>query len=129
MTLRLARDRRGSVASEFALVVPLFTLIVFATIQLGILFQAYAGLQHGIGEAARLANLWPHRTTGQISDRLKRSAFGLNRAYLGDPVIETGTVQGAEYVDISISYSAHVDGGLFGLPIITLSQRRRAFRA
>jgi len=50
-----ARSRRGQSLVEFAIVVPLFFLLVFAVIDLGRLFFVQMTLQHAMRQAARLA--------------------------------------------------------------------------
>jgi Flp pilus assembly protein TadG len=56
--LRLRRRRpgeRGQSLAEFALVAPIFFLLVFSVIQLGLVFGAQNGLVNGAREAARRA--------------------------------------------------------------------------
>jgi Flp pilus assembly protein TadG len=51
---RRTRDR-GQALPEFALVAPIFFLLVFAVIQLGLVFGTQNGLVNGVREAARRA--------------------------------------------------------------------------
>ena len=120
-------DRRGSAAAEFALVLPIFCLIVFGLIQLGILYNANAGLAHGLGEGARYATLYPRHTPIEIQDRIRAAVFGINGTFLAPPVITYGISQGVEYADISVTYYAPVAGGAIGLPPIILTKARRAY--
>jgi len=56
--LRLRRRRsgeRGQSLAEFALVAPIFFLLVFSVIQLGLIFGTQNGLVNGVREAARRA--------------------------------------------------------------------------
>ena len=55
---RLAHDpgrRRGQTMVEFALVAPLFLLLVFGVIEFGLLLHSYITMQHAVDEAARYA--------------------------------------------------------------------------
>ena len=113
--------------AEFALVVPVFLTIIFAIVQIGILFFANAGLKHSLGEAARYATLYPRRTDDQIKTRLQATRFGLDPQYLAAPVISHGVSQGTDYADISVQYTVHMDLFLFDMPVITLSDQRRAY--
>lgn len=49
------RDARGQSLAEFALVAPIFFLLVFSVIQLGLIFGTQNGLVNGVREAARRA--------------------------------------------------------------------------
>ena len=49
------RRQRGQSLAEFALVAPIFFLLVFSVIQLGIVFGTQNGLVNGVREAARRA--------------------------------------------------------------------------
>ena len=51
---RFRRNRRGSVAVEFALIAPLFFCMLFAIIETAIVFFAGAVLDHATQESARL---------------------------------------------------------------------------
>jgi len=53
MTRAFFRDTRGAAAAEFALVVPLFILLVFSTINMGFAMSAIIRLHHATEWAAR----------------------------------------------------------------------------
>lgn len=57
LSSRLPRRRhdRGQSLAEFALVAPIFFLLVFSVIQLGLIFGTQNGLVNGVREAARRA--------------------------------------------------------------------------
>jgi TadE-like protein len=52
---RRGRAERGQSLAEFALVAPIFFLLVFAVIQFGLIFGTQNGLVNGVREAARRA--------------------------------------------------------------------------
>ncbi len=123
---RLLSDRRGLAAAEFALVVPIFTLITLATIQAGMFFWAKAGLEHGIGEGARLASIFPRQTNAAIISRIQSAAFGTNAADLQTPTLVAGTVGAVDYLDITVRYTAKL--AIFNVPTMTLTENRRVYR-
>jgi Flp pilus assembly pilin Flp len=62
MSSRLARCRRqedanGAALVEFALVLPVFALMLFGMVQLGIVFAGWAQLRNSVQTAARLASV------------------------------------------------------------------------
>jgi Flp pilus assembly protein TadG len=54
---KIWRDERGATALEFAILAPVFFLIIFGIIALGLLFWTQVGLQHGAEMAARCASI------------------------------------------------------------------------
>ena len=54
---QLKRDERGAAAIEMAIVLPVLILFIYGIFQVGILYQANAGMQHALGEGARFAVL------------------------------------------------------------------------
>lgn len=54
LRLRRTRDDRGAALVEFALVLPLLALILFATIEFAWAFSQHLDLRHGAREGARL---------------------------------------------------------------------------
>lgn len=65
--LHARSDQSGQALSEFALVVPVFFLIVFAVIQFGILLGGQIGMTNGTREAARYASTIQITTVAQAS--------------------------------------------------------------
>lgn len=59
MTIKLIRDDRGIITMEYAITLPVFVLLIFGIIQLGLLTWAQAGLQHGVNIAARCVSVNP----------------------------------------------------------------------
>lgn len=96
--MRLGRRRdRGQSLAEFALVAPIFFLLVFSVIQLGLVMAAQNGLVDGVRSAARRAatyrineasfdsTVWPSICTtieDEINARLSDRVIGYNVAQL-----------------------------------------------
>lgn len=59
MSIKHRRRDRGQALSEFALVAPLFFLVLFGIIQLGLLFAGQNGLTNAAREATRYASTLP----------------------------------------------------------------------
>jgi hypothetical protein len=125
--ISLLRDRRGLSAVEFALVCPVLFGFIIGTAQLGILYFANAGLRNSIEEGARVAGVYPRPTDDVIKARMVTKRFGLKSAYLGTPVITTGTDGGANFIQISLSYRVPLDFVVVSVKPITLTKTRRVY--
>jgi Flp pilus assembly protein TadG len=124
----LKLGKSGAVAAEFALTIPIVVLIIFGTIQMGIIFFANAGLQNALGDGARVATLWPTRSQQDIRDELMASRFGIDPQKMANPVITTGsTPAGQNFVEINVSYTTDLNFIFFTVPGITLDHSRRAY--
>lgn len=127
MIRRLRLARSGATAAEFALTLPVMTVLIFMMIQLGMAFWANAGLQNGIGAAARTATLWPARSDSEITASLNNSMFGVDASKLSAPVLVRGTTGTQNYVDITVSYQTSFNLIFFTVPGITFNHTRRAY--
>ena len=76
------RDQRGASALEFGLTAPVFFLLLFGVIEVGLLFWTQIGLQHGAEMAARCASvnstLCPNSNPIAITSYATEQTFGLN---------------------------------------------------
>lgn len=76
---------RGQALAEFALVLPILAILLFGTIQLGIVFGAYNGLINSVREAARYGSVCigdpvivcgPNARTYLTDQKIPGSVFG-----------------------------------------------------
>jgi Flp pilus assembly protein TadG len=93
------QHERGASAVEFAIVASLLLVILFGTIQFGITFNRYQGVQAAAREGARLGSL-PSTDADAILQRVKDSVSILNPATISGPpcnpasvTLNTGCVQ------------------------------------
>ena len=124
---RFWREERGVAALEFALLTPAMVLIIAGIAQLGILFMANAGLRHAVGEGARYATIWPRPSDTQITSFITSSRFGLDPDNVDTPEIAHGTADGANYVDITVTYTVDLNFVFFTIDDVELTESRRAF--
>jgi Flp pilus assembly protein TadG len=69
--IRSPRDRhRGQALAEFAIVAPLFFLLIFAVIQFGITFSGQIGLTNAVRETARYGATVPTATATDVRNEL-----------------------------------------------------------
>jgi Flp pilus assembly protein TadG len=98
---RADRRGRGQSLAEFALVAPIFFLLVFGVIQVGLIFSAQDGLVDGVRTAARRAatyrineasfdgTVWPsicQAIKDEVSNRLRTRVIGYQTASLTSTV-------------------------------------------
>ena len=126
----LQRDERGVAATEMALALPVLITMIYGIFQVGLLYQANAGMQHALGEGARLATLCvkvgknctsPSDTA--IKTRMTSKLFGKGDGAftVNDPVPGTG------YRDLSVRYTKKMNFIFFPGPTITLNRSKRAY--
>jgi Flp pilus assembly protein TadG len=138
----LHRDERGVAATEMALALPVLITMIYGIFQVGLLYQANAGMQHALGEGARLATLCVPTSVVVVSgsststktvcmappdtaikNRMTAKLFGKGDGAftVNDPVKATG------YRDLSVSYTKKMNFIFFPGPTITLNRSKRAY--
>ena len=130
---KLRRDASGSAAVEFAIAVPVLVVFIYGFFTIGLLYQANAGLQHALGEAARFATLYVEANDGPPSDddikaRIASSDFGLGGGTLQEPVIDNSELPSG-YKTITLTYSRPTEFLLFPGPTVTVTRSKRVYIA
>ena len=86
-----ARDQRGAIAVEFALIVPILLLLVLGILEFGLAYHSWDGTQNAAREGARLGAVSPNEA--EIEARVRGTTSFLDQAQL-DVTIECGTTGG-----------------------------------
>jgi Flp pilus assembly protein TadG len=109
------RDEKGQAMTEFAVVLPLVALVLFAILQFGIAFNNYLTLTDAVRRGARVAAV--SRQTGNGSSAtvsaVKQAAADLNQSQLAVSV-NSGWAPGDDVV-VSATYPYAIS--LFGLVV------------
>lgn len=124
---KLRRDDRGAAIIETAFALPVLIIMVWAVVQLGLVFRALSGIQHALGEGARLATLYPKPTDDAIKDKIDEVVFGIGPGTFSDPILATGEEGGSDYIDLTVTYSQKTDLLLIPGPTITVSRSKRVW--
>jgi len=66
----LRRNEKGAAAIEMAIALPVLLVMIYGIFQVGLIFQANAGMQHALGEGARYATLCVPTSGGCSSSAL-----------------------------------------------------------
>jgi Flp pilus assembly protein TadG len=129
---RMRRDQQGAAAVEMALALPVIISMIYGIFQVGLLYQANAGMQHALGEGARYATTCTPSgstcnppTDVQIKARMTSELFGKGDGNftVQDPVPGTG------YRDLRVTYVKKMSFLFINGPTITLNRDKRAYVA
>lgn len=131
------RCQRGAAAIEFAIAVPILVLFIYGIFQIGLLFQASAGMQHALGEGARYATLCIPtangcniRTDTEIRDRMSAKVFGMNVGTFSTPTVTTpASTQCTHCKDLTVQYTVTPNFLFFNGPPVTLTRTKRVYQA
>jgi len=139
MTFRkhLRRDARGAAAIEMAISLPVLLVMIYGIFQVGLIFQANAGMQHALGEGARYATLCVPNGTGcnvpsdsAVATRMSNKLFGMNIGSFGTPTVTTPAAATCVYCkDLSVTYSVTPSYLFFNGPAISLTRSKRVYIA
>lgn len=123
--LNLRRDERGAAAIEMAIAVPILTLFLWGIFQIGIAFQASAGMQHALGEGARYATIFPTPTNDQLKAKINAKVFGVGVGTFSTPTV-TDAVDNT-YKDMSVTFTMPTNFLFFNGPNISLTRSKRVY--
>jgi hypothetical protein len=130
----LCRDQRGAAVIEIAIVLPVLILFIYGIFQIGILFQANAGMQHALGEGARLATLCRPTTGGgcnvptdaEIQNRMNGVVFGTRP---GTFVIDPPSTTANRVMTLRVNYSQPTNFLFFEGPTVNISREKIVYLA
>lgn len=131
MTLfkRLRRDESGAAVIEMAFALPAMIMLIWMIVQLGLVFRAMAGIQHALGEGARLATIWPVPDKDAIQTRMDEAVYGIGPGDFDIPEPVEGTADGSDYLDLEVTYSQPTDLLIIPGPTINVSRTKRVWMA
>ena len=130
---RLWADESGANVIEFAVAVPVLTVFIYGIFVVGKLFQANAGMQHALGEAARYATIYPTPTDDQIKAMVAAKKFGTNTmgGTLSALTINNDNSGGSGTVakNLSLTYTQPTDFLLFNGPTVSITRSKKVYVA
>jgi Flp pilus assembly pilin Flp len=125
----LRRDERGAAVVEMAFALPALIVLLWMIVQLGLVFRAMSGIQHGLGEGARMATLFPKPTDTAIKTKISDAVYGIGPGSFVIPTPVSGTADGATYLDLKVTYTQKTDLLLVPGPTISVSRSKRVWIA
>ena len=104
LTGRPRKREDGQSLVEFALVVPIFLLVLFAIVDFGMAFHAWITVTNSAREGARVGAV--RATSAEIEQRVRDTATSLDQANLSVGITNAGGLPGESVVvDVSYDYS------------------------
>jgi hypothetical protein len=126
----LKSDERGAAVIEMAFALPALIILIWMIVQLGLAFRAMAGIQHSLGEGARLATIWPQPTDDLIEARMAEVVYGIEPGTFTIHPPDPGlTAAGEAYLDLQVSYTQPTSLLLLPGPTINVSRSKRVWVA
>jgi Flp pilus assembly pilin Flp len=126
----LVRDDRGAAAIEMAFALPALVMLIWGIVQLGMAFRAVAGIQHSLGEGARLATIWPQPAYDAIEAKMEEVVYGIEPGTFTIHPPEPGLSDAGEaYLDLKVSYTQPTNLLLLPGPTITVEREKRVWVA
>lgn len=141
---RLMRDERGATLVEFAFAFPVLIVLIYMIAQLGMVYRAVSGMQHALGEGARLATLCVNlSSTGcgspsddEIEEAMEEAVYGVGPGEftysvtpIDDPSTPTIDESDAGWRDLEVTYVQKTSLLLFPGPTVRVVRSKRAWVA
>ena len=133
----MIRNQVGAAAIEFAIALPVLIVMIYGIFQVGIAFQASAGMQHALGEGARLATICQNptaagvcsvATTDEIKAKISSKVFGTGVGTFSEPSVTTPpTTDCTQCRLLSVTFSMPTSFLLFQGPTINLTRSKRVY--
>lgn len=126
----LKRDQRGAAVIEIAIALPVLITFIYGIFQIGILYQANAGMQHALGEGARFATLCKPVTSGcnvasdaDIKAKMNAAVFGTKPGTFTVP----NPVTVNREMTLTVNYTQPMNFLFFPGPTVNLSRTKKVY--
>jgi hypothetical protein len=128
ITRKLRNDEQGAAAIEMAFTLPILLLFIYGIFEVGVIMAADAGMQHALGEGARMATLYPTPTDTAIQDRISSKVFGVYIGTFSTPTVtDPGAAACSKCRDLAVKYTVTPNFLFFNGPAITLNRSKRVY--
>ena len=126
---KLARNEDGAAVIEMAFALPILIMLIWMVVQLGLVFRAMSGIQHALGEGARAATLWPVPEVAEIEEKMEAAVYGIGPGTFEIEEPASGTDDGSDYLDLTVTYTQPTDLLIFPGPTIEVERSKRVWVA
>jgi hypothetical protein len=129
---------------EFAFAFPVLVILIYCIAQLGMVYRAVSGMQHALGEGARLATLCVNISStscnspsdDDIAERMEEAVYGVGPGTftyavtpIDDPLTPTVDESDAGWRDLEVTYTQETSLLLAPGPTIVVTRNKRAWVA
>jgi Flp pilus assembly protein TadG len=127
----IKRDQRGAAVIEIAIALPVLIFFIYGIFQIGILYQANAGMQHALGEGARFATLCispdpcENPTPAQVQTRVNANVFGTSPGTFTVPLPTTSNGE----MTLTVNYTQPMNFLFAPGPTVTMSRTKKVYLA
>lgn len=121
---KIGRDEGGAAVVEMAIALPVLVTFIYGIFQLGVLFQANAGMQHALGEGARYATIWPTPTDANIKSKISAEVFGTKN---GTFTVATPVNNADASKTLSVTYSMPTNFLFFPGPTVNITRSKKVY--
>lgn len=126
---RIKRDESGAAIIEMAFALPILIILIWMVVQLGLVLRAMSGIQHALGEGARLATIWPVPSVDTIRTKMNNAVYGIGPGDFNIPTPVAAKADGSDYLDLTVTYSQDTDLLILPGPTISVTRTKRVWRA
>lgn len=126
---KLRKNDEGAAIIEMAFALPIFLTMLWAIVQLGLVFRANSGIQNALGEGARYATLFPTPSDTEIVQRMRDTVDGIGPGTFTPTLTLPPTGSTEKYRDLRVTYTQATDLIMFRGPTITITRRKRVWIA
>lgn len=131
----LRRDQSGVAVIEMAFALPALIIMLWMIVQLGLVYRAMSGIQHSLGEGARLASIFPAPDHAAIEAKMAEAVYGVGPGEFEFEIItepddpDTVGVDESDtgYVDLQVTYEQETDLLLLPGPTIEVERSKRVW--
>lgn len=131
---RLLRNDRGVSTVEMAFALPIMIMFVYGIFICGLMFEANAGMQHALGEGARLATIFPVRDNATIKAEMDAKVFGTSQGIFTASVTDgaasdscNASVATTNIKTLRVTYTQPINLLFFQAPPLSLSKCKTVY--
>lgn len=114
------RNDRGAIAAEFAIILPILVILIFAIIEFGVAFTRYQAVHGAAREGARVASI-PTTTQAEACSRAIGALAGVGFDSTPTCSWSGGCGGGADRVVVTVVGQTDIDIPFFGSATYTLN--------
>jgi Flp pilus assembly protein TadG len=128
---RIVRNDSGAAVIEIAFALPALIVLLWVILQLGLVLRAMAGIQHALGEGARVATIYPYEAPSTsntaIVDAMQAAVYGIGPGDFDIVAPVEGTADGGTYLDLQVTYEQDTNLIFFPGPTISVERHKRVW--